>query len=73
VLRFDIEDFKESAREMLRRSDAAVVVESGAKRPVWKQVSDEMLACIPVYPVAPPSFVSTDLIRFVRSRLAETK
>lgn len=71
VLRFDIEDFKESAREMLSRSDAAIVVKSGARRPLWKQVPGEMLAGIPVYPVAPPSFVSADLLEFVRSRIGQ--
>jgi len=71
VLRFDIEDFKESAREMLRRSDAAVVVESGARQPLWKRVPAEMLAGIPVYPVSAPTFISPELISFVRSRIGE--
>jgi len=69
VLRFDIEDFKDSAREMLSRSDAAVVVESGARQPSWKQVAGDMLAGIPVFPVSAPSFVSDELIDFVRSRI----
>jgi len=73
VLRYDIEDFKESARQMLCRSDAAVVVESGTRHPVWTQVPREMLNGIPLYPVAPPSFVSDDLVKFVRLRLGEIK
>ena len=69
VLRFDIGDFKDSAREMLSRSDAAVVVESCARQPSWKQLVGDVLACIPVYRVSAPTFVSDELINFVRSRI----
>ncbi len=69
VLRFDVEDFKESAREMLGRCDAAVVIESKTKKPVWGRIPKEMLAGIPVFPVSPPGFVSDDLVKLLRLRL----
>jgi hypothetical protein len=69
VLRFDIADFKQSARDMLRFADAAVLVESNAKHPVWSGSPPRIPDGIPVYPVSPPGFVSEDLIRIVRSRI----
>ncbi len=69
VLRYDVEDFKDSAREMLARCDAAVIVASGRSRPGWAGIPDEVLAGIPTYPVAAPEFVSADLINMVRARL----
>jgi len=68
VLRFDIRDFKDSAREMVKHCDAAVIVDSGTRHPSWKEVYREMFPRIPAYHVAPPDFVSPELIAFVRSR-----
>ncbi len=70
VLRYDVSDFKPSAREFLERVDALVVVEPAPEPPVWSGVSMESLKDVPMFAVTPPEFVSRSLIDFVGSRLA---
>ena len=69
VLRFDIEDFKDSARELLRQADAAVVVNSGSIQPAWKEIPREAWASIQLFPTTDPGIVPKGLLDLMRSRL----
>jgi hypothetical protein len=69
VLRYDIEDFKESARSALKLADAVVVVNSNLAMPQWKGISPELLSEIPQFATADPQIVPPELVNFVRSRL----
>jgi hypothetical protein len=61
-------DFKDTARLYLDRADALVVV----KRPLnprWAGVSTRLTEQVPRIEVAPPSYLSSELIHFVRGKL----
>ena len=70
VLKYDVSDFKQSAREFLGRADALVVVQPAREPPLWSNVSLDLLADVPKFAAAPPDYVSRSLIGFVGSRLA---
>lgn len=70
VLDPGVGDFKESARRLLARADAFVRVRSLDVHPCWKDVERATLSDRPLFLVNPPDFVTSDLIRFVRTRLA---
>lgn len=65
-----IADFKTSAREFLDRADA-VIVHDSPRGPAWNSVSMKPLAVRPVFRIAPPDYVTTEIVDFVRSRLTE--
>ncbi len=65
-----IADFKTSAREFLDRADALIVHDS-PRGPAWNSVSMKPLAVRPVFRIAPPDYVTTEIVDFVRSRLTE--
>ncbi len=69
VLRYDIEDFKPSALESIEKAHAAVVVNCGADRPTWRDVSLADLNRIPTFAAKDPQSIPKDLANFVRSRL----
>jgi hypothetical protein len=69
VMRYDISDWKQSARDLLDEVDAAVLVESGAAQPVWQDIPEAALARIPVFRTTHPSLVPRDLVNLVRSQL----
>jgi molybdopterin-guanine dinucleotide biosynthesis protein len=73
VIRFDLEDFKDSAREMLRHAHAVVVVNSNPSKPIWKGVSREALAGIPLFATADPQILPVGLLDLVRSKLPSKK
>ena len=54
VLRYDVSDFKQSAREFLDRADAFVVVQPAPEPQVWNGVSIESLKSVPRFAAAPP-------------------
>ena len=61
-------DFKDTARLYLDRADALVVV----KRPLnprWTGVSPRLTEEAPRFEVVPPSYLSSELIHFVRGKL----
>lgn len=61
-------DFKTSAREFLDRADAVILHEvQGA--PAWDSVSLKPLTGCPVFHIAPPPYVTPEIVEFVRSRL----
>jgi hypothetical protein len=63
------EDFKPSAREFLDRADALILHQTSAT-PAWSNVSLKPVANRPVFAIAPPPYVTPELIAFVRFRLA---
>jgi hypothetical protein len=65
VLRYDVEEFKDSARETLCRADAVVAVNYGSSRPPWEF---EVPAGVPIFPTINPPRIPGDLIRFLDSR-----
>ena len=69
VLRYDIEDFKESARETIGQSSAMVAVNSSIASPEWKGFSRETLGRIPLFTVEEPHRIPQALFEFIQSRL----
>ena len=69
VLRYDIEDFKESARETLPYAHAIVAVNHRVALPSWEGVSSTALSGIPVFPVADLRKLTPDLMEFIKLRL----
>jgi len=61
-------DFKTSAREFLDRADA-VILHEFATAGMWQSVSLKPLADRPIFRITPPSYVSPEVVEFVRSRL----
>lgn len=70
VLQYDVEDFKISSRLYLGRADAYVVPSSDHPGPRWPGVDGTLLDKKPLFAVQPPSFMSEELLSFVRGRLS---
>lgn len=72
VLDPSTKDFKNSAREFLDRADA-VILHDGSKvgASAWRSISLKPVAERPVFRIAPPPYVTPELIEFVRNRLDE--
>jgi len=68
VLKYDVGDFKESARKMLAKAHAAVAVDSTSPAPRWEGIS-EALARIPVFNTPDAQTLPKELIDFVSLRL----
>jgi hypothetical protein len=62
------EDFKTSAREFLDRTDA-VILHDNNSTPAWDSVSLKPVAERPVFQITPPSYVTAEIVQFVRSNL----
>ncbi len=61
-------DFKASAKEFLDRADA-IVLHDGAESVAWTNISLKPVAGKPVFRIAPPPYVTADLVEFVRGRV----
>ena len=61
-------DFKTSAREFLDRADAVILHEFN-DGPAWQAVSLKPVVDRPVFRIAPPQFVTPEIIQFVQSKL----
>jgi len=70
VLRYDVEDFKESARRTLAQAHAAVVLDCGSATPSWKKMTLEVLAPVPVFVTRDARQLPEGLIEWVGARLA---
>jgi len=66
------EDFKLSAREFLDRA-SAVIIHDGSKTSglAWHGVSLKPVAERPVFRIAPPPYVTPEIVEFVRSRIVQ--
>ncbi len=61
-------DFKNSAREFLDRASAVILHHS--RGIAWQEVSFKPVAGRPVFKIAPPPYVTGEIVDFVRARLA---
>jgi hypothetical protein len=68
VLKYDVEDFKDSARRMIAKADAAVLVNCASLIPPWEGVC-EALSRIPVFPTPDPQILPKGLIELVRDQV----
>jgi len=64
-------DFKASAQTFLDRADAVLLhsVEN-VKGPAWEHVSLKPVIDRPIFPIHPPTYVTSEVVDFVRSRLS---
>jgi len=69
VLRHDVDEFKDSAREILVRAHAIVAVDPGTAIPGWKEGVRAAMAGIPVFAAAEPGALPAGLVDFMKSRL----
>jgi len=69
VHRYDVQDYKKSARETIRRADAVVAVNHTRAAPGWEGITPDFLSGIPIFPVPDSSVLPQDLIEFIRLRL----
>ena len=69
VLDGNTEDFKVSAQIYLERADAVILHDGDDVE--WKTVSLEPVAAKPMFRIAPPQYVTPELVEFVRRRLRQ--
>jgi hypothetical protein len=69
VVRYDIEDFKDSARKALKQAHAVITVNSNLTLPRWKGVDLEILSRIPQFVTEDPQIIPPGLVDFIQSRL----
>jgi hypothetical protein len=62
-------DFKISAQHFLDRADA-IVLHDGGDRLAWSNVSLQPVAAKPTFHIAPPQYVTPELVEFVKQHLA---
>jgi hypothetical protein len=63
-------DFKNSAREFLDRADAVILHDSANMATQWKGVSLKPVGNKPTFMIAPPPYVTPEIVSFVRTHLA---
>ena len=63
-------DFKASSLRFLERANACVVVDRGAREPLWTGVSRELWESKPRFGVSPPQYTTAALSTFVDEWLA---
>lgn len=66
------EDFKKSAQEFLDRADAVILhaPEPAKAKPAWRGVSLKPVGRCPIFHIHPPEYVTTEIVEFVRKKLA---
>jgi hypothetical protein len=69
VLRCDVDDFKDSARETLHHAHAAITIACESASPAWRDFVRENLTEIPLFAAPDPQILPDGLLAFVRSRL----
>ena len=69
VLRYDIEDYKESARETLQRADAIIAVNCSSVTPAWVNNFTDTVSNIPIFPITDSQSLTADLKEFIKLRL----
>jgi len=65
------EDFKNSAREFLDRAGAVILHDGSRTGSTWQAVSLKPVADRPVFRIAPPPYVTPEIVEFVKSRICE--
>ena len=69
VHRYDVEDYKDSARQTIRRADAVVAMNYDKTGSAWKESFPDIVSRIPVFPVPHRHVLTQSLIEFIRLRL----
>jgi hypothetical protein len=69
VLRYDVEDFKDSARQLLERADAAIAFGRGVFFPSWEGLANEALGGVRLFDAAAPGVLPEKFVEWVRARL----
>ncbi len=64
------EDFKNSAREFLDRAGAVILHDRSQDGAAWQKVSLKPVAARPVFRITPPAYVTSEIVDFVRSIVA---
>lgn len=72
VLDPDTADFKKSAQEFLNQADAVILHEGKTQTAAWRDISLKPVAGRPVFRIAPPEYVTPQIVEFVRERLGKT-
>ena len=63
-------DFKASAQIFLDRADAVLLHAAGSDEdPIWNRVSLKPAAHHPTFTIAPPQYVTSEIVKFVRNHL----
>jgi len=66
-------DFKASAQTYLDRADAVLLHSvADSNDPAWKNVSLKPVVNRPTFPIQPPTYVTPEVVEFVRNRLAQS-
>jgi hypothetical protein len=69
VLRCDVDDFKDSARETLRHAHAVITIACESVSPAWRDFLRENLPAIPQFAAPDPQILPDALLAFVKSHL----
>jgi hypothetical protein len=69
VVRYDVADFKESARETLDRAHAIVAVPCDFPSPAWKDLLDKKMTGIPLFATPDPGVIPAGLLDLIQSKL----
>lgn len=69
ALKWDVEEFKYSAKETVRHADALVLLNSDCSPPPWKGFLGEALENLPGFAMGDPQSIPKGLIDFVKSHL----
>ena len=64
-------DFKNSAREFLDRADAVILHNSANASTEWRGVSLKPVGNKPTFAIAPPPYVTPEIVSFVRIHLSQ--
>ena len=64
------QDFKNSAREFLDRADA-VILHDASDDPAWHSVSLKPVANRPMFRITPPTYVTREIVDYVRTKLSK--
>jgi hypothetical protein len=65
------EDFKTSAKQFLDRADAVILHEANGA-PAWESVSLKPVADRPIFRIAPPPYLTPEIVEFVHAKLTST-
>ena len=68
VLRYDVAEFKESARDLLGRADAVVAIGGETSAPPWDGIDADALSGIPVFAAPDPRTLPGGLVDLLASR-----
>jgi len=69
VLKTDVLEFKGSARQILGKADAALIVDCGEPAPAWKESVHNTLGRVVQFRTADPMQIPRELVDLVKSRI----